>query len=95
MKPIELALVVPRQPCNACAMLVELARGVAARLAREIPGVTLTEIILEKPADAARVPGLEVPDFPALLAGGIQMTAGSIPDRKRLARQLAAMMEEE
>ena len=78
-------------PCTACVITNHLAREVLEKLEREHPRkFTWEVVVLATPWDAKNVEGLEVETYPALLLDGVQITAGSIPNR----RQLAGMVEE-
>ena len=80
-----LLLVVPAQPCTACAMLCQLSLEICEKTAHTT-GAAFSQLILSHPSELAQVEGLEVETLPALLLDGRQITAGQLPDRRALVK---------
>jgi len=76
--PVHITLVRLKNPCNACIIVGRLLIESIERACRERPDVEFTETELADIRDAAKVPGVEIERFPAILLNGEQVTAGSM-----------------
>ncbi len=85
---MKLQLITMAHPCTACVILCNLSADVMHRLQKQYPQVECEFVTLHHPREMAQVEGLEVEKLPALLIDGEQVTAGSLPDRRAIAKMI-------
>lgn len=86
----EIKIITLRHPCSQCLILTDCAIQIAERLAKKYKDVSLVVCTLDSPSKARQIKELEVEKFPAIIYNGIQITAGSIPDRRVIENMILA-----
>ena len=83
---VKLTIVTIRDLCTACFIVEGAVRQIMEKMAPILAEVDVEWNVHIDPAEAMKYPYLEMPSFPALFLNGEQVTAGTIPDRRELAR---------
>lgn len=85
---VKIQLVRPAHPCQACQITANLQEEVLAKLCGKHGGLVFEVVEFGTPAEMKAVENLEVEKFPAVIADGEQITAGSLYHLRRLERVL-------